>query len=321
MEFAVRGYYIADDGCIILNADYDSQEYKMLGHYSNDENFMQFIHEGKDVHIATGSLLKEVPYDIIAEEVRKQGLDLPYDSDIANIRQQGKTGNFATVYGIGNPGIANSMGYSIDEQRLRGGTKYLYEKFRAWKMPPYSDAVTLEQMLAGVTDPAIIDGIKYFMSEDVQKGLKAAADFKKKYFGQFPNIKGFLKDASSAAASRGYVKTWTGRRRHFKDPQKESYKAPNAIIQGGCGDICKVKLKELTVFLRPYKTRIVNTVHDSIMFSMPYDEVGLIPEIKRILEDLPFRVPITCSMEWGFSWGALKNYTGLDDLRRELGAA
>jgi DNA polymerase I-like protein with 3'-5' exonuclease and polymerase domains len=211
------------------------------------------------------------------------------------------------------------MGHSIDEQRLRNGTQVLYKKFQPWKMPPYSDEISEEAAVSGIEDEKVLDGIHYFYSGSVQEGLKAAADFKKKYFSQFPDIKQFIKDCSKAAEQRGWVKTWTGRRRHLKDPKKEAYKAPNAVIQGGAGDIMKVKLWELVNFLKPYKTKVINSVHDEVCFMVNLSELDLIPRLNEILCNLPFRVPISWGIEWGFRWGEKHDFTTLEDLKKELG--
>lgn len=106
-----------------------------------------------------------------------------------------------------------------------------------------------------------------------------------------------------------------GRKRHFKNPTKDAYKAPNALIQGSCGDILKKKLYELEGFLANKKTRIVNTVHDSILFEVwiPEAKNGIVDDLLKILKDLPFRVP----MDWDadgseISWADIKPYETID---------
>jgi DNA polymerase-1 len=166
----------------------------------------------------------------------------------------------------------------------------------------------MEIALIGVEDEEVRDGIMYFYSEEAQAALKAAADTKKQYFAQFPGIKQFIKDAGDAAARRGYIKTWVGSRRHFKDPRKESYKAPNACIQGGCGYVLKDRLPHLAAALYGTRSKIVNLVHDECAFMIHNDELALIPELNKILTDLPFRVPITWGIEVGQRWGSKQDY-------------
>jgi len=304
MEIKVRNYFVSDPGTVLIFQDGRAEEYAILGHYGRDEKYIQFMRDGMDIHKATYSQCYGVPYEEVTEEQR--GL--------------GKTLGFGLVYSLGNPAFAKAIGYKIDEDLLKQGTRYLYQNFKPWKIPPYCMDLGLETLLHGVDDEKIIEGIKYFMSDYVQEALKAAIALKKKYFGQFPGIQQFLKDAAKAGSDRGYVKTWSGRRRHFKKPKEEGYKAPNAIIQGTCGDIMKKKLHEVTQFLLPYQTRIINSVHDEICTRHPItrEEILLIPKINEILCDLPFRVPISWGIDWGYKWGEKRKFTTIEELMEEL---
>lgn len=154
--------------------------------------------------------------------------------------------------------------------------------------------------------------LTYYYSEECQAALKEAGEFKKRYFSQFPGIKQFIADVESVAKKRGWVKTWTGRRRRFADPKKEAYKAVNAIIQGGCGDILKDRLIEVSEFLKDKKSRVVNLVHDEIALEIHNNEWDIIPEISRILGDLDFSVPLYTDFEWSdLSWGEKKKHDEL----------
>lgn len=277
---------------------------------------MAMIHKGYDIHKGTAAEMFHKAYDDVTDAERDKG----------------KTGNFANVYGIGAAALAKSLGHNIDEAKLKPGTKLLYKTFQAWKLPPYAHNVTYEAALC-VIEPLtaklpddeaakVLDGVAYFFSEEVQAGLKEAADFKKMYFNKFPDIKKFIKECSKAAEDRGYVKYWTGRRRHFKNPREEGYKGPNALIQGGCGDIIKKKMYEVRQFLAEgnYATKMINNVHDELTTLHPISrrELDIIPQINKILCDLPFRVPISWGIDWGYKWGEKRKFTSLDDLYKEL---
>lgn len=120
-------------------------------------------------------------------------------------------------------------------------------------------------------------------------------------------IQRFLTACKDRTKARGYCKTWSGRRRHFKKPREEAYKAPNACIQGGCGDITKIKMWECMQYLLPYKSRAVNTIHDAILFEIAYGEEFVIPELKKIMTDLSFQVPFDCTVEVGtVSWAEME---------------
>lgn len=157
--------------------------------------------------------------------------------------------------------------------------------------------------------------VVYYCDPETQEMVNKAKELKNKYFEQFPTVQVLLNKVKGTCSTYGYVRTWGGRKRHFANPKKDAYKAPNALIQGSCGDILKTKLWELEVFLADKKTRIVNTVHDSILFEVwiPEGRDGIVEELLKILRDLPFRVP----MDWdadgsSVSWADIKPYETLD---------
>lgn len=161
--------------------------------------------------------------------------------------------------------------------------------------------------------------VQYYCSTEAQEAINKAAAMKAKYFEQFPDIQAFLNKVKQACREYGYVKTWGGRKRHFKNPKKDAYKAPNALIQGSCGDILKTKLIELEAFLADKRTRIINTVHDSILFEIDIEEgrSGIVDKLVDILRDLPFRVPMDWEAEGSEeSWAAIKDVAELDILKK-----
>lgn len=138
--------------------------------------------------------------------------------------------------------------------------------------------------------------VEYYCDPETQKIIKEASDMKAKYFEQFPQIQELLNRVKKCCKEYGYVRTYGGRKRHFKNPAKDAYKAPNALIQGTCGDLLKIKLAELEAYLKDKKTKTINTVHDSILFEVDIDEYknGIVNELLNLLRDIPFSVP----MDW-----------------------
>jgi DNA polymerase-1 len=285
VKYNMRKYFVADDNYVIVSMDADQQEYRLLAHYGKDKTFMDFIHEGKDIHKATASMLFDIPYDDVDKPTRSKA----------------KTLNFGLVYGLGNASFAKALGYDLDEDIYRKATSYLYKKYQPWKIPPYKDVAT--QPIIDLTSGELREAVEYFLSDEVQKIIKEVVAIKKSYFSRFPGINKFLKDCKKVAERRGYVKTWIGRRRHFKKPKKEGYKAPNAVIQGGCSDILKIKLIECNEFLNDKKSCIINNVHDQIDFMIHKDEIDIVPELNKILAGTNFRVPISWGIEYGKSLG------------------
>lgn len=130
-----------------------------------------------------------------------------------------------------------------------------------------------------------------------------ARSFKFKYFDALPEVKKIIYGATRTAETRGFVVSWTGRRFHFPDP-KFSYRAFNAIDQGGCADVVKIAMNRIDEHLlkRKCKTKMILQVHDELVFDTDPSEADVIYECKEIMEKVyPFKhIPLTCSIEHSF---------------------
>ncbi len=78
------------------------------------------------------------------------------------------------------------------------------------------------------------------------------------------------KRATQRAEQRGYVKLWSGRRRHFTYPREDGHKAFNSLLQGGGAEVVKRAMINIDDDPRINKDecRIVLQVHDEIVFEM-----------------------------------------------------
>lgn len=142
------------------------------------------------------------------------------------------------------------------------------------------------------------------LSKQLKVDLETAREFRKKYFSELPRVKGFLRAAQIKAENSEKVTSWAGR--VFRFPEKKfSYKAPNAIIQGGCADVVKYAMVDVGKFLKPYKTRMLLQIHDELLFEIHRDELGIEKELQKIMESIfPYKhLPLTCSVSHSFkSW-------------------
>lgn len=132
-----------------------------------------------------------------------------------------------------------------------------------------------------------------------------AYEFRQRYFAALPSAQPFIKQVEGVIHARGFVKNFYGRRRRLK--ASECYKACNALIQGCAADYIKHKLVRLYKYIKKNKldTRMINIVHDEIVFEVPEHEMHLLPMMRSILSDFKtFRAPITAGVEIGGpSWG------------------
>jgi DNA polymerase-1 len=90
------------------------------------------------------------------------------------------------------------------------------------------------------------------------------------------------------------------------------YKALNAMIQGTAADCTKTGIVEAYKFLQPYKSNVVLSVHDEIIFEIHHSEKHLVEDLQQIMIDayphrhLPLRVDIEVSSS---SWAKKQEVT------------
>lgn len=119
-----------------------------------------------------------------------------------------------------------------------------------------------------------------------------ATDVRERYRQLYPGIYRASATATTLAKKRGYVRYWTGRRRHFgiRDGQRlGTHKAFNAVIQGGAAELVKRAGLRLAQEVDNDETcRMVLTVHDSWVFEIREDLVEHYkPQIIKIMTDFP----------------------------------
>ncbi|MCR4963440.1 MAG: DNA polymerase I [Firmicutes bacterium] len=93
----IRQVFVADKpGDILLSADYNQIELRVLAHMSGDEKLIEAFTKGEDIHTRTASEVFGVP----PEQVDKQ------------MRRSAKAVNFGIVYGISDYGLSRDLSIS-----------------------------------------------------------------------------------------------------------------------------------------------------------------------------------------------------------------
>lgn len=85
-----------------------------------------------------------------------------------------------------------------------------------------------------------------------------------KYFLRLPNVERLIRRVPNTAKSRGYIYTWYGRKLHLPHADL-SYVMTNHLIQGGCADITKIAMVNLS------SEPIVLQIHDQLVFECPME--------------------------------------------------
>lgn len=93
-----------------------------------------------------------------------------------------------------------------------------------------------------------------------------------RYHAMLPGVKALSKKASAVAGSRGYVRTYRGRRMRFPD-KRYLYKASGLLIQSTAADINKETIMLLEPVLDAHGAYLILNTHDSFSVSCPRDNV------------------------------------------------
>ena len=92
----LRKYFIADDGYVLLDADYSQIELRLLAVLSDDKAMKEAFIRGEDIHAEVASQVFGVPIDEVTPEQRRRA----------------KAVNFGIVYGIGEFSLSKDLGIS-----------------------------------------------------------------------------------------------------------------------------------------------------------------------------------------------------------------
>jgi DNA polymerase-1 len=139
--------------------------------------------------------------------------------------------------------------------------------------------------------PAVL---RYQIWRDARLDLPfdTAEDILKEFHTSYPEWRKIMNKCESAARARGWVKMWTGRKRHF-DVVWKFKDAFNSIIQGGCAEI----IYDSMIELHEQGFEIVSQVHDALWIEIPIeDSEHDRAKIRKIMEwpsekfDIPFPV-------------------------------
>jgi DNA polymerase-1 len=153
------------------------------------------------------------------------------------------------------------------------------------------------------------------------------------YYDLFPEILEYQEETKQFARDHGYVDSKFGQRRflpYINDRDggrrsKAEREAVNHPIQSVASQMLLMVLIILdeALSVNQLRTKMVNTVHDSIMFDVPFAEVPVVAGlVKRVMEDLKdmykdwfphmdlswFTCPLVADLEIGSHYGSLHEH-------------
>jgi DNA polymerase-1 len=114
----IRKAFIAEEGFVLLSADYSQIELRILAHLSQDENLLNAFKNDEDIHAHTASGIFGLDQNIISMQMRRMA----------------KVINFGIIYGMSSYGLARNLGIGREEAdkyisnyfyRYQGVKKYI----------------------------------------------------------------------------------------------------------------------------------------------------------------------------------------------------
>ncbi|MBQ7485679.1 MAG: DNA polymerase I [Oscillospiraceae bacterium] len=97
----IRRLFTAEDGCVLVDADYSQIELRLLAHMANDEAMCQAFRSGGDFHTATAASVFHLPPQQVTGELRRRA----------------KAVNFGIVYGISAFSLSRDIGVTVAEAK------------------------------------------------------------------------------------------------------------------------------------------------------------------------------------------------------------
>jgi DNA polymerase-1 len=140
----IRGAFVAEEGALLISADYSQIELRLLAHMSGDKNLIAAFTDGIDVHAKT------------AREV----LGLGAEEDVSTEQRRiGKTINFGIVYGMSGFRLGRELGIPVGE-----ATRYIESYFAKYpKVSEFFDRLEKEATAQGYVTTFF--GRKRFLAE------------------------------------------------------------------------------------------------------------------------------------------------------------
>lgn len=113
----IREAIIAENGFLILSADYSQIEVKLMAHLSRDPVLIAAINSGKDIHSFNATevfgVAKHFDYDTMA--AAKKDKNHPRHAELVKLRNDIKTVTFGVPYGAGANKVALMTGMTKEE--------------------------------------------------------------------------------------------------------------------------------------------------------------------------------------------------------------
>ena len=184
---------------------------------------------------------------------------------------------------------------------------------------PESDVTKEHRRFAKVVNYGLAYGMEaYGLAQRLGVETHEAKEILDAYFDGFPNVREFMVGTVEEAKGRGYTTTIFGRRRQITELASDNFRirqmgermAQNAPVQGSAADIFKLAMIDVDRALDSggFRTAMLLTVHDELVFEVPLDERPAVePIIRETMEKVTkLRVPLDVDIGFGPNWAEAK---------------
>ena len=97
----IRKFFVPEDGCCFIDADYSQIELRIMAHLSQDHSLVEAFNSGADIHSTTASKVFHVPLEDVTPLMRRNA----------------KAVNFGIIYGISAFGLSEDLNISRKEAK------------------------------------------------------------------------------------------------------------------------------------------------------------------------------------------------------------
>lgn len=291
-KFKIRAAFCAAFGHMLVLADYDQLEMKLMAHFSQDPEMIGAIRSGKDLHCYTVALMYGENYDEVYEAKEQKDRDkkglTTRQKTLLPLRQAAKSTGFGLIYGIGPMKLSTQL---VDA---------CVEGFHAPKN-----------------------------EQELKANIRRAKDLINKYFGAFPGVKRFIDDTHRRCMETEYVQTLMGRFRRLPSinakggggddgedgggiASEAKRQAVNTIIQGTAADITNsaMLIAEYDPTLIALEANLLMQIHDELIFEAPegHDRIEACKKRVQEIMEHPFgpnfelSVALTAAAGSGYTW-------------------
>ena len=135
----IRKAFVANDGNVLLAADYSQVELRILAHISQDADLIETFQRGADIHRATASKMFNVPVDELTHDQRRAAKTINFGvlygmsafrlSNELNI-PTGQAKDFIDAYFARYPKIQEYLDRTLEEARRSGKVTTLFGRVR-----------------------------------------------------------------------------------------------------------------------------------------------------------------------------------------------